>query len=162
MAEELQLVRKPDDRRTYVLDGVGTLHWTGWGSRAATAEADGLHWHIERRGVLHPIIEVTDPMARVVGDFAGRTLKHGGTLRWSEQEFTLQPDSRWRERYRLSDGDRPLALIEGKGWGKRPVSVMIDDTADIDPGLLLFAAFVVRALADSQSASASTTTSAGA
>jgi hypothetical protein len=45
-------------------------------------------------------------------------------------------------------------VIDGKGWGKRPVAVHVDDTASVEPGLLLFAAFVVRRLADDASAAA--------
>ena len=45
-------------------------------------------------------------------------------------------------------GDRELALLDGRGWGKRPVRVTVDDLAALEPGLLLFAAFVVHALAE--------------
>ena len=68
---------------------------------------------------------------------------------------TLRPDRIWRERYALVDGERSLATIEGKGWGKRPVSITTEDPAAVDAGLLLFAAFVVRTLsADAQSSAA--------
>jgi hypothetical protein len=36
-----------------------------------------------------------------------------------------------------------LAIFDGKGWGKRPVAVIVDDLSAIDPGLVLFTAFVV-------------------
>jgi hypothetical protein len=71
-------------------------------------------------------------------------------LLWEGHEHVLKPDSRWTERYALLDGERRLALLEGKGWGKRPVRVDVDDTT-IDAGLLLFTAFVVRALAEDAS-----------
>jgi hypothetical protein len=62
----------------------------------------------------------------------------------------------WRSRYVVIDGDRQLATIERRSWGKRPVSIDVDERAESDPGLLLFAAFVVRALAQHTDSSAAT------
>ena len=62
--------------------------------------------------------------------------------------WNLRPASAWRSRYALADGERELAVLDGKGWGKRPVAIVVDDLRAIDPGLLLFAAFVVRGLAE--------------
>ena len=36
---DVELTRSPDDRRLYVLAGVGTLRLEGWSSRNATAAA---------------------------------------------------------------------------------------------------------------------------
>ena len=77
-----------------------------------------------------------------------RTVHRGGTLRWSDREFTLRPASSWRERYALADGDRGAAVLDGKGWGRRPVKVIVDDLGAVEPGLLLFAAFIVRGRAE--------------
>ena len=74
-------------------------------------------------------------------------------------QLMLRPASRWRERHALADGDRELAVFEGKGWGRRPVKVTTDDPAALDPGLLLFAAFLVRGLAEDAGAAAVTTSS---
>ena len=84
-------------------------------------------------------------------------------LRWAESEFALRPASSWRERYALAVGDRELALLDGKGWGRRPVKVTVDDVSAVEPGLLLFAAFVVRQLAeDAQGAAGAAASSAAA
>jgi hypothetical protein len=37
-------------------------------------------------------------------------------------------------------------VIEGIGWCKRPMKITIDDATEVDPGLLLFAAFLVATL----------------
>ena len=145
---ELALTRKKGDRRRFDLDGVGTLRLGGWASRWATAEVGERRWGFARRGVWRTRIEATDPAGTVTGLFEGRSIKRGGTLRWQEHEYVIAPDSRWRERYALNDGDRTLAVLDAKGWGKRPVRVDVDDDAGVDGGLLLFAAFVVRALAE--------------
>jgi hypothetical protein len=145
---ELALTRSSGDRRRYELEGVGTLRLGGWATRWATAEAGERRWGFARRGILGTVVQATDPAGTVVGSFTGRSIKRGGTLRWQEHDYALAPDSRWRQRYALVDGERPLATMEGHAWGKRPVRVDIeDDAAAIDPGLVLFAAFVVRALA---------------
>jgi hypothetical protein len=72
-------------------------------------------------------------------------------VRWGDRELELRPASRRRERYALADGDRELATFDGKGWGKRPVKVTVEE--DVDPGLLLFGAYVVRQLAEDAAAS---------
>ena len=151
----LALTRSPGDRRRYELEGLGTLHLGGWASRWATAEVGERRWGFARRGLWRSVIEATDPAGTVVGAFEGRSLKRGGTLRWEAQEYALKPDSNWIERYALLDGQRRLASLEGRGWGKRPVRIDVDDDADPATGLLLFTAFVVRALAEDASASAS-------
>jgi len=47
---------------------------------------------------------------------------------------------------RVLRASRPI--LDGKGWGRRPVKVTVDDAEALEPGLLLFAAFVVRGLAE--------------
>ncbi len=145
---DLELRRTPQDRRLYEIEGVGTLRLEGFGARRATAQAGEGGWEIARRGFLRGTVEATDAAGVAEGSFEGRALRRGGTLRWRDRELTLRPASMWRERYALADGDRELAVLDGRSWGKRPVRITIDDPAGIEPGLLLFAAFVVRGLAE--------------
>ena len=159
---ELELTRTPNDRRLYVLEGVGTLRLLGFGSRAAIAEADGTAWRLARRRFWQRGTEATDATGVVVGEFEPRTLRRGGTVRWAGHDLALRPASAWRERYALADGDRELAVLDGKGWGRRPVKVSVDDLAALEPGLLLFATFVVRGLAEDAGAAAGAGASAAA
>jgi hypothetical protein len=154
---ELELTRSREDRKLYVLDGVGTLRVRGWTSRGATAEADGRSWELERRGIFTSVFAATDASGTAVGAFRGRTLRRGGTLQWGARELELRPASAWRSRFALADGERELAIFDGKGWGKRPVAVVVDDLSAIDPGLVLFTAFVVRGLAEDASSAAGAT-----
>ena len=151
---DLELTRTSYDGRLYTLDGVGTLRLEGWFSRAATADADGKNWRFARPGFWQRGIVARDATGSTVGEFAPNTLRRGGALRWAGSELTLRPSSAWRERYALADGEHELAVLDGKGWGRRPVKVTVDDLGDIDPGLLLFAAFVVRSLAEDASSAA--------
>ena len=153
----LELTRTPGDRRLYALDGVGTLRLDGWFSRAATADADGKRWRFTRTGFWQRGIVARDAGGSPAGEFAPNTLRRGGALRWKGRELTLRPSSAWPERYALADGEREVAVLDGKGWGRRPVKVTVDDLGDIDPGLLLFAAFVVRSLAEDASNAAGST-----
>jgi hypothetical protein len=152
---ELELTRSREDRKLYALDGVGTLRLRGWLSRTATAEADGRSWEIERRGLFTSVFAATDASGTTAGEFRGRTLRRGGTLQWGARELELRPASVWRSRYALADGERELAVFDGKGWGKRPVAVTVDDLGAVEPGLVLFAAFVVRGLAEDSSSAGS-------
>jgi hypothetical protein len=151
---ELELTRTQGDRRLYALEGAGSLRLDGWFSRGATAQAGDSSWRFDRRGLFTTVIEATDAAGALAGEFRGRTLRRGGELTWAGHELMLRPSSIWRERYALAEGERELATIEGKAWGRRPVMVTVeDDGAAIDPGLLLFGTFVVRALAEDAAAS---------
>jgi hypothetical protein len=153
---ELELTRTREDRNLYALERVGTLRLKGWITKTATAEAGARSWQIVKRGLFAPVTEATDAAGTVVGEFRGRTLKRGGTLLWAGRELALRPASTWRSRYALADGERELAVLEGKGWGRRPVKLVVEDLDAVDPGLLLFAAFVVRGLAEDTGSAAST------
>ncbi len=152
---DLDLTRTPGDRRLYSLESVGTLRLEGLASRRATAEArGGERWRIARRGFWQRTVEATDVMGIVAGRFERRGLRSGGTLRWAGRELTLRPTSLWRARYALVDGDREVAMLHGKGWGRRPVKITVDDVDALEPGLLLLAAFIVRGLAEDSGSSA--------
>ena len=145
---DLELKGTPGDRRLYTLEGVGTLRLQGLASRTATAEAGGKSWTIARRGFWQRLIEATDASGTAVGEFEPRSLRRGGTLRWAGREFALRPASSWRERYALASDQRELAVLDGKGWGRRPVKITVDDPEAVEPGLLLFTSFIVRGLAE--------------
>jgi hypothetical protein len=151
---ELELTRDREDRRLYTLAGVGSLRLEGLMSRSATANADGETWRIARAGLWGRKIQAAGADGSLAGEFDPRAIRRGGELRWRGQVFELRPASHWRERYALARGDAELAVIEGKGWGRRPVKVQTAGGEAIDPGLLLFAAYVVRGLADDSSAGA--------
>ena len=152
---ELDLTRTHGDRRLYAIDGVGTLRLDGLWSRSATAEAGQSSWRLARKGVFKTTVEASDAAGFVVGTFTPKAIRRGGELRWGDRDLTLRPASAWRERYALAAGDRELAVLDGKGWGRRPVKLLADDPAAVDPGLLLFAAFVVRGLAEDAASSSS-------
>jgi hypothetical protein len=158
---DLELTRSQGDRRRYELAGVGTLRLQGLFARTAVAEADGSRCRFTTSGVFRRGATATDATGAVVGEFEARTLRRGGALRWAGREFAVRPASAWRERYALTEGDRELALFDGKGWGRRPVKVTVDDPAALDAGLLLFTAFVVRRLAEDAGSSAAAAASSG-
>jgi hypothetical protein len=99
-------------------------------------------------------VEATDMDGTTIGAFEPREMRRGGAVLWNGRQFELRPSSAWRERYALVDGDDELAVFDGKGWGRKPVTISIADPGKLDPGLVLFAAFVVRSLADDASAAA--------
>ncbi len=151
---DLQLTRVPGDRRRYALLGIGSLRLQGLLGRRATAEAGSQRWTFVHRGFWRREVEATDETGAVAGAFLPRAIRRGGTLRWGDRELALAPASTWRERYALSDGDHQLMLLDGKGWGARPVRLTLAGQESLDPGLVLFAAFVVRGLAEDASSSA--------
>jgi hypothetical protein len=151
---ELELTRSKDDRRLYELGPLGSLRLEGVFARRATATSAGRTWRIGRRGLFGSHIYALGSGDAVVGEFDPRAIRRGGELRWNGQSFELRPASAWRERYALAVSDQEVALFEGKGWGSRPVKVEILLPERVEPGLMLFAAFVVRSVADDASSSA--------
>jgi hypothetical protein len=139
----LQLQRSRDDRASYEIEGVGTLRLGGLFGGAATAEAGGQRWELVRAGFWRQL-QARDAVGSVVGTFERRLLR-SNSIHWNGREYHLGRASVWRERYALADGDREIALLDGKGWGRRPVAIDVEET--LDPGLLLFATFVVHTLA---------------
>jgi hypothetical protein len=88
---ELELTRTRDDRRLYEIAGVGTLRFEGFFSRRPTAEAGAAAWSFDRRGLWQTTIEASDTTGAVVGSFAPRSLRRGGSLRWGDRDFELRP-----------------------------------------------------------------------
>jgi hypothetical protein len=130
-------------------------------SRSAIATASrGGSWSFDRPSLWRRTIEAHDAAGTIVGYFDRRTIRRGGAVTWRGRDFELRPASAWRERYALADGDRELAVLDGKGWGKRPVKVNMDDPNAVEPGLLLFAVFLVRRLAEDAATAASSGSSA--
>jgi hypothetical protein len=123
-------------------------------SRRATATSAGVTWRIGRSGLFGRNIYALGSGDAVIGEFDPRPIRRGGELRWSGRVFQLRPASAWRERYALAIGDEELAVFEGKSWGRKPVRVEIVRPEAIEPGLMLFAAFVVRSLAEDGSSAA--------
>jgi hypothetical protein len=129
---ELELTRSPRDRRLYVLGDLGSLRFAGLFSRSAVAETAGQSWRFARRGVFTSRAEAADAAGTVIGRFEPRSVRRGGAIEWSRKSLVLRPASAWRERYALVDGDRELAIFDGKGWGRKPVRVEIDEAGPSD------------------------------
>jgi hypothetical protein len=155
---DLELTRDSDDRRRYALDGVGALRLEGFARRRATIEAAGRTWQAAPSGFWRRNVVATDAAGHTVAEFEPRRVRSGGTLRVGARELQIAPASRWKQRYALRDGERELALLEAKGWGKRPVRVTVDDPAAVDPHVLLLAAFLTQRMAEDASAAAASAT----
>ncbi len=154
---DLELRRSRDDRKRFDLAGAGSIRLGPWYRGGATILAGDELLEVERRGMFRRTIEALDAAGGVVGRFGPQGWKRGGPLWWDGRELALAPSSFWRERYALVDGDRDLALLDGKGWGSRPVRIRLDDPAT-EPALLLFAAYVVDQLAADAGSTAGATT----
>jgi hypothetical protein len=147
----LQLTRSGDDQRLYALDGLGTLRLDspeGQRSRLATAAAGERRWHLAHVGPFMNTIHAVDATGAVVGRYDDAGIREGGGLLWSRRTFALRCASRWKDRYALVEGENEIAMISARTWGTRPARVVGDDLGALDPGLVLFATFVVRVLAE--------------
>jgi len=155
---DLVLTRDRDDRRRYVLDGFGSLRLEGLSRRRAGVETPVGRFAFRRPSVWGRRIEASDEAGVVVGEYAPRTMRRGGMVRWGERRFELRASSFWRTQYTLADGDRELLVVEGRGWGRRPVRMRLDPDAGLDATLVLFAAFVVHGIAQDDGAAVAAVT----
>src|SRR5262245_3944485 len=156
---DLELERSQADRSLYSVRGTGTLRFGGFLSRAAVADAGETSRRLQCRGFWRRVAEATDDGGAIIGSFEPRGMRRGGTVRWSGRELALRSASAWRERYALVEGDEELAVFDGKGWGRKPVAISVSAPGALDPGLVLFTAFVVRGLAVAASAVAGSSAS---
>ena len=155
--EEIEFIRAADDRRTYELGTIGSLRLNGWFMRSATARAGGDSFLFERASWFSSAVDAKDDRDRMIGAFRPRRLRRGGAFTWRETEFNLCPVTPLRQRYQLVEGERDLASIEARGWWgwgtRRPLNMQVLERG-LDPGLLLFVAFIVRTLADKSDSAA--------
>jgi hypothetical protein len=160
---EIQLIRAAGDRRVYELGTIGSLRLRGWLLRWATAIAGDRSYRFSRATWRSAAVDATDSQGNVIATFRPNQFRRGGELRWSGTAYALRPAALLRERYELFSVDREVASIEARGWWgwgtRRPLTMRVMDHA-LDPGLLLFAAFVVRTLADKASSDTTAATSA--
>ena len=140
----LELKRSPQDTKLYALEGVGKVRIEGRFATRATAEVSADRWDFDRRGLRGPL-RATDAAGEMTGKY-WPLLYGGGTLTWRRHELAVRRASTGPERYALADGDRELALFDARGWGKEPVRISLEGLEDVEPALLLFAAWVVRVL----------------
>ena len=109
-------------------------------SRRATATSAGRNWHIGGGGLLSRTLRAVAEDGALEGEFDPR----GGDLRWNQQAYELRPASTGHERYALVVGETEVAGFESNGRGRKPIKVEIVRPEAVEPGLLLFAAFVIR------------------
>ncbi len=133
-----------------MLPGVGSLLRTGRVSRAATAEAGGRRWSIKRFGLVRTGFTATDEAGGLVGELRNPIGGRSDRLRWAGHYLRLVRGASRAGGYALCDGDLLLAVMTPKRPGKRQLEVVVEDAA-VDPGLLLFQAFIAQACEDDAS-----------
>jgi hypothetical protein len=138
---ELELRQRQMDRRTYELEGFGTVHLERF--RRATIEAAGRRLHVRESGWINRT-DVTDDAGAEVGFFVRGRFGSPGTLRLGDREWSLRRTVElFRTRYELSDaGGELLASIRVRAlW--RPTLVEVPHETAVNPAALLIAVFVV-------------------
>lgn len=149
-ARERELLQDPGDEDRWVLPGVGSFQRTGRVSRAATAEAGGRRWSFRRVGLVRTGFTATDEGGATVGEVRNPITGRSDRLRWAGRDLRLVRDGPQRRGYALCDGHRRLASMTPRRRGKRQLDVALEDPT-VDPGLLLFAAFIAQAHEDDAS-----------
>ncbi len=150
---ELPLTRSTDDRRRFEIDGVGALRRFGLFARGAELRTvTGRTLRARPRGWPGRRSEATDEAGGVVGEFElAWRMRRSGTLTWQGLPHQVTTESSWRNRYLLSRDDRPLLSVRCRGWGRTPATLTVHDRS-LDPGLVLFTAWLVQQFVESDAA----------
>ena len=145
MAVELELRRSHDDRRRYVVDGVGSLRYGSWFSRRAELmPVGGPALTAQPRGVMSRSAVAVTAAGVPVGEFAqSRRLTHGGEVTWRGRSLTLRSEAVLTSRYSLLDGTSVALEVRASGWGRTRARLTLG-TELLEPGLVLFALWVVQ------------------
>jgi hypothetical protein len=142
---KLELTRSPDDRRLYVLPGVGELRTGGLlsGGRVE-ATAGGRTYTFALRGRVRRVAIATDAFGEEVGRQDGSL-----SIVWRGDRWDLKAyDAGFYYTLTRSGEDREVANLAPALWSRRPVPIVLDETARVDPGLVLFAMFLMRRIAE--------------
>lgn len=162
---KLQLTRSPEDRKTFVLEGVGAIRNGGWLKRSAELCAErGTTWQVDRKGVRQRPVFTDGTGGEPARYEASGTFKRGGRLEVaSGATYELKPSSHFKERYALAARGSELATIEASGWSaKRPITVALVEDAEMDDLVLLAACWLVQQFAQDSAAGAGGGTAAAA
>jgi hypothetical protein len=134
---ELVLTRDLDDRRRFVLPGVGEVRVSGLFKPRIALHTPRGAWMFGGKLGLRSTIEVTDAAGTTVAvarlaerriELGPRTLSlDGGTTGWLSGRSDVQ----------LMEGDRLLAQYEPVMWGEGRQRVAVDDRAAVEDGLLI-------------------------
>jgi hypothetical protein len=151
----LELTRSPDDRRLYTLPGIGELRTRRWPSRQVEATtSDGRSYVFTTR------------RWTAVDAFGGEVARQHGSrgFLWRSVQWELRPTGDVSGAYALvrPGEEDELAIAMPVGWGRRPVPLVVDETARLDPGLVLYLLFAMRAKGEAISSSAARSSGASA
>jgi hypothetical protein len=105
-------------------------------------------------------LQAKEAAGTVVGEFVPRDIRRSGALRWGDRQLALSPVSLLASATRSAKVSGDLVLLDGKGRGRRPVRISLQAPDELEPGLLLFTAFVVHRLAANASGSSAGSTAA--
>jgi hypothetical protein len=152
---ELRLRRDRDDRKRYVLEGVGEMRVGEWYERGATLSAtSGESWRVKPANWTSSVTATASSGARVASYEPRGAFKRGGEIELAEsgERYDLKPSSSWRNRYALWSADEELAAVETTGWSGQEVAVAVREEAQVNPLLLLMACFLVRRFGEDEAA----------
>lgn len=154
---ELRLRRDSEDRKRYVLEGVGELRLGRWYRRGATISSNsGASWELTSSGWSSAVTAI-DAEGREAATYRPRgALKRGGEIMLADgdETFELKASSNWRNRYALWSGETELAAVETKGWSGQEVAVDRSDDRSVEALVLLMACYLVRRLGEDDATAA--------
>lgn len=156
---EVPVSRDPDDKRVFVLEGLGRVvlvpkRWFG----AIRIEADGLApWtvNLPAWGTTKRFEAVDDGLAAATfTQGQARVVGHGGTIASGGRALDLVPDpgrSLVTGPWVLREDDREIARFPRQGWGlwKTAITLTDEGACHRDARLTLFAAWVASRISAS-------------
>src|SRR4051794_17033705 len=103
---ELRLLKNDSDKKLAELEGIGSLRMVKRLRGDFDAEADGVTWHLKRRGLYSIETYALDPAGNEVADYSDRG-RGKSVIVAGDRTFPLRQAKR-KAPYVLFDGDREL------------------------------------------------------
>jgi hypothetical protein len=151
---ELQLIRRPDDKRRLDLDGVGSIRFENlWGTKLVLTATGGEAWRIERRRKARDLT-ATDGAGAAAATFTPGGIEHADVL-----VQVATPDRGLLERrppFVIVERGREIARVAPKVWDEKPLDVTVLDEEFVagNPLLFLCALYQANLVASSRQAGA--------
>ncbi len=151
------MVRSEPDRKVYTLPGFGALRRRAWYSVSAEAvAADGTAWTFAHTSWTGRGSQATDRYGSVVGRIRWRGFfGQQADVEWGGRTYRARRVGVWTMSVQLWEQDRKVLTTWPGRWNAKLARVDLDESARLDPGLVLFVVWQAQTSKESSSAAAS-------
>ena len=145
--------------RVMEMAGVGALDDVRWWGGACTARPDdGRTLHLAVSGLVNRVYRAVDPAGGEVATYRReRVWRRDGTLTWRGMDHELVQEGTLRRTFALRRSGRDLLTLKYFAIGPRRVNVRVTGVEEVEPGLVLYCAWLVLCFGQEDATTAAST-----